>query len=220
MNYDHDFLSMCMCIYIYLYLCANCLLEVAFDLMLPANISSVFPVLFTHVLVCSYPFDIAFVAFCVNRFFVLFSLFFLFERPKNTQRSQHTLYLHVLTERLNPYPPRDNDGVTMGESAMNNRLLPVSTASSPLASPHHRVYNPTTVALSSNGSNYSPILSETSSFSDADLNMSQRHPQANELGLPLSGSTSRWQTGHQRHLLQARAQSFVNSQGKTETDIF
>lgn len=156
----------------------------------------------------------AFVAFCVNRFF---SLFFLFERPKNTQRSQtHFICMFWLNDRI---PPRDNDAVTMGDSAMNNRLLPVSTASSPIANPL-RVYNPTTFAMSSNGSNYSPILSETSSFSDADLNMSQRHPQANELGMPISGSASRWQASHQRHLLQARAQSFVNSQGKTETDIF
>lgn len=112
----------------------------------------------------------------------------------------------------------NGDADAMSDSALNNRLLPIAQPSTHSIA-NQRVYNPTTFTLANNGSNYSPMLSETSSYSDND---SQRppHQPADVLGLPHSGARTRWEPSQQRQLLQAHAQSFVNSQGKTETEIF
>lgn len=117
----------------------------------------------------------------------------------------------------------ETDADAISDRALNNRLLPIDSPTTTQSIGSQRVYNPTTFALTKNGSNYSPILSESSSYSDHDLQgHSQRHPhpQADELGLPNNGPRTRWEPSQQRQLLQAHAQSFVNSQGKTETEIF
>lgn len=80
------------------------------------------------------------------------------------------------------------------------------------------IYDNTTMPLHHNViESYSPILSEVSSvLSDT----SAEQTQGDTLGLPFSHTRNRWAPQQQRQLLQAIARSFVNSHGKTETDIF
>lgn len=64
---------------------------------------------------------------------------------------------------------------------------------------------------------YSPIQSETSScLTDCDPHPIQQ--QGNELGLPQS-ITGQWLT-QQRQFFRNHAQTYINSRGKTETEIY
>lgn len=149
-------------------------------------------------------------------------------KPFRIDENSVSLYFHVLIlpTRCNS---SDANGNALDMNDVTNSLLlapsspnPTNINAATIPSAARSVYNSTTMPMNGNAiDSYSPILSETSSIlTDSTVDHQHHHPQGDGLGLP--NARTRWAPQQQRQLFQAHAhaQSFVNSQGKTETDIF